>query len=106
MDEKPYKDKLFVEIFGRKYALRGQADQDYLNELASFVDAKMNEVSKHSEGSAFSKLAVLSAINISHELFQLKNRLKKEEELADGKARGIIESIEALYTEKPSKSSG
>jgi len=86
--------KLHIEIFGRQYTLRGQSDQAYADVLASFVDQNMREISKHSLGSPFSKLAVLSAINIAHELFQLKNSQKELDTVANGKAHIMIESIE------------
>lgn len=86
--------KLHIEIFGRKYDLVGQSDQRYADEVASFVDEKMREISKRSPGSPFSKLAMLSAINIAHELFQLKGQQEEIDLALDGKTRSMIKEIE------------
>ncbi len=86
--------KLHIEIFGRKYDLVGQSDQGYADEVASFVDEKMCEISRRSPGSPFSKLAMLSAINIAHELFQLKDQQQEINSALDGKTRSIIKNIE------------
>jgi len=88
---------IHIEIFGRSYALQGETDQDYAQELAAFVDAKMHEIAEHAKGSPYSKLVVLAAINIAHELFQLKNDRKTHEAIVGGKALGIIERIEEQF---------
>ena len=89
--------KLQVEILGRRYALQGDSDQAYAQELASYVGKKMQDISEHSHGSPFSKLAILSAINIAHELFQLKHRQKESDSAIAGKTRHMIETIEEQF---------
>lgn len=89
--------KLHIEIFGRQYTLRGQNDQAYTDELVAFVDSKMCEISLHSPGSPFSKLAVLAAINIAHELFQLKDQQRAKDAAIDEKTHAIIENIDAVF---------
>ncbi len=92
-------NKLQVEIFGQRYILKGNADEAYAKELALYVDQKMNETAVHLKGIQPSKLAVLTAMNIAHELFQLKNRQKERETVIGGKTRDIIESIELQFEE-------
>lgn len=89
--------RLHIEVFGRRYALRGEADQDYAQKLASMVDQKIDEVSQHSEGSPFSKLVVLAAINLADELLQLQEKQNKQDGLTEEKTRRIIESIEEEF---------
>lgn len=93
------KKKLEVEIFGRRYTLKGDADEAYAKELASFVDQKMNEMAVHAKGIQLSKLAILTAINLAHELLQLKKRQKEQDAYISGKTQDIIESIEEQFEE-------
>ena len=93
------KKKLEVEIFGRRYTLRGDADEAYAKELASFVDHKMNEMAAHAKGIQLSKLAILTAINIAHELLELKKNQKEQDAYISGKTRDIIESIDEQFEE-------
>ncbi|MFQ5587391.1 MAG: cell division protein ZapA [Nitrospiria bacterium] len=86
--------KLHIEILGRQYDLKGQSDQDYVEKLASFVDGKMREMSSHSPGSPYSKLAILSAINIAHELFQLQQQQQEMNATVDNATRAMVENIE------------
>jgi len=61
------------------------------------VDNQIREVSQHSEGSPFSKLVVLAAINIADELLQLQEKQRKQDGAAEEKTRRIIESIEEEF---------
>ncbi len=88
---------LHIEIYGRSYTLQGETDQAYAEELAAFVDQKMHEIAERAKDNSYSKLLVLAAINIAHELFQLKTQQKEQDAIAGGKAQGIIENIEEQF---------
>jgi len=65
-------NKVKVEIFGHKYTIKGDAPPEYIAELAEYVDNKMEEVSNNFTGSNQSQVAILVALNIADEYFQLK----------------------------------
>ena len=64
-----------VEIFGSTYHVRGDSDSDYLQELASLVDAKMQEVADHLKTVDRTKIAILAALNVADELAQCRRQL-------------------------------
>lgn len=68
-----------------------------MQKLASMVDQKIREVSQHSEGSPFSKLVVLAAINIADEFLQLQEKQKRQDGATEEKTRRMIESIEEVF---------
>jgi len=90
-------NKLQVEIFGHQYTLKGDADEEYVRALASYVDEKMNEMAEHTPENLISKLAILTSINITHELFQLRLDQKARDAMIGGKTRDLIESIEEQF---------
>ncbi len=61
-----------VEIYGQTYNLRGEGDASYITGLAAFVDQKMREVSDHTATVDSLKVAILAALNIADEHFQLR----------------------------------
>jgi len=61
-----------VEIFGQTYNLRGRGDAGYLRALAAHVDGRMREISEATRTVDTLKLAVLTALNIADECFQLR----------------------------------
>jgi cell division protein ZapA len=83
-----------VTIFGHDYTLRGEADSEYVEKVADFVDRKMNEVAENSAVGSTAKVAILAAINIADELF--RERQKRQEALAmlDAKTGQIARLLE------------
>ena len=87
-----------VEIFGQRLGLRADGEAERLQELASFVDARMREVADRSSSVDTVKIAVLTAMNIADELFQEREsdqdaRHKRLEEQAE---RLVIRLEEAM----------
>ena len=61
-----------VNIFGQVYTVKGEADTEYMYELASFVDEKMIKMSENlGSKKNISQIAILAALNIADEYFQL-----------------------------------
>ena len=83
--------KIEVSIHGSSYTITARAEEEYIQKLASYVDEKMRELSSSIPTATPIQLAVLSAINISHELFQLQEELIPQDE------------IPPLYIEKTKK---
>ena len=67
-----------VYILGQKYTIKGDAPEEYIRELASFVDKKLKEVYNASPNITPVKASILAALDIADELFRLKN---EQEEL-------------------------
>lgn len=61
-----------VEIFGSVYPMRGHEDSEYLRELAAQVDRKMREVARQVTSADVTRIAILTALNLSDELFQCR----------------------------------
>ncbi len=63
-------ESVTVNIFGQEYTLKGDADSDYVQKVAQFVDERMNEVARNSSVASTAKVAILAAVNIADELFR------------------------------------
>ena len=61
-----------VVILGQKYTIRGEASEDYIKHLASFVDEKLKEVYKASPGITPMRAAILASLNTADELHKLQ----------------------------------
>jgi cell division protein ZapA len=61
-----------VEIFGQVYSIKGKDDPAYIRDLASFIDAKMKEVQKGTGTADPHRVAILTALTISDELYRLR----------------------------------
>lgn len=58
-----------VTIYGTEYPVKGDADSQYIEEVAAYVDEKMREVAQGLSVKSTTKVAILTALNITDELF-------------------------------------
>ncbi len=68
-----------VQILGQTYSIRGDAEEEYMKAIASYVDEKMRDIYRLSPNINPLKAAIMASVNITDELF----RLKKEQEAID-----------------------
>jgi cell division protein ZapA len=81
-----------IEIFDQSYSIQAEQNEDYLRELASYVDTKMRAVAESTRTVDTVKVAVLAALNIADEMFTLRQRQEKIE----GPLRKRVEKCVAL----------
>lgn len=68
-------EKIRIQIYGREYEVdAGALTQLEASSLAKFVSDKMSEIARQTNIVDTSKLAVLAALNIADELFNLRER--------------------------------
>lgn len=67
-----------VEIYGQRYAITGDGDDAYIRRLANFVDDHMKHLAEGMKTTTPSKLAVLTAINLAHQLFESEKESPRE----------------------------
>ncbi len=68
-----------IEIYDQVYNVNSGQSDEYLRELAAYVDAKMREVADATHIADSLKVAVLAALNIADEMFTLRQRQKEIE---------------------------
>ena len=83
-----------VEIFGQVYSIKGKDNQDYIRELAAFVDAKMKAVQKGTGTADPHRVAILTALTISDELFRLLRQHGDLEKTAETAAQRLLSITE------------
>lgn len=86
--------KVKVNIFGQTYSIRGDAPEEYILELAGYVNDKMEEVEKIVSNTNSLQIAILVALNIADEYFQLKKLNTGIEEVIGEKTREIISMLD------------
>lgn len=81
-----------IEIYDQVYNVSSEQNEEYLKELAAFVDGKMRSVAEATRMVDSLKVAVLAALNISDELFTLRQRQQQIE----GPLRQRVEKCVAI----------
>ena len=64
-----------VTIFGQEYVIKTSANPQYIKDVAAYVNKKMNEIKESGldVDSQQLKIAVLTSMNITDELFSIRN---------------------------------
>lgn len=95
------KTQMEVTIFGQTLKLRGDADPEMTLKLAEFVDQKMREavpstmsLSNVLYNERIARVAILAALNIAEELFQLRAEKENEKNLIEEKASAMLSLLE------------
>ena len=83
-----------VEIYGQRYAIRGDADAAYVRRLAGLVDGQMRHLAEGMNTTTPSKLAVLTALNLAHQLFEAEKKRAQGEADVERRMLSLMESIE------------
>ncbi len=71
------KSIITVNIFGNEYTIKGVAEPDYIIMLANYLNNKMQNVQEATGIKDVKKIAILAAINITDELFEIRKKLKE-----------------------------
>jgi cell division protein ZapA len=83
-----------VYILGQKYTIKGDAPEEYIRELASYVDKKLKEVYTSSPNIAPVKATILAALDIADELFKQKNQQEEMTKHIEEKATALASLFE------------
>ena len=84
-----------VTIFGQEYVIKTSANPQYIKDVAAYVNSKMNEIKESGldVDSQQLKIAVLASMNITDELFSIRNDSGKFVDVMERKTSHILKLI-------------
>jgi cell division protein ZapA len=83
-----------VEVYGQKYPIKTELDPRYVEQLAAFVESRMELAAKTSPSSDAVGLAVLAALNITDEFFRTRSNLLNSSGNLTAKAEAIEKIVD------------
>jgi cell division protein ZapA len=83
-----------IRVFGQTYTVKTDAEEDYIQSVARYVNEKMEEVLKKTKSVSTLNVAILTALNIADDL--LKEREKRIALLreVEAKSKDLAEKID------------
>ncbi|SVD17797.1 uncharacterized protein METZ01_LOCUS370651 [marine metagenome] len=88
-------NRITISIFGQEYSVKAPADPEYIKKIAKYVDDKMREVqSGFSSTQSSTRIAILSAMNITDELFNARQKGDVDESAVEEKISTLIDLID------------
>ncbi|HOT44954.1 MAG TPA: cell division protein ZapA [Spirochaetota bacterium] len=83
-----------VTIFGQAYTINGEAPREYIHQIAEYLDGKMEEVRAASAVTNPTQVAILAALNVADEYFQLKNLKSGVDSEVERRALALISMLD------------
>ncbi|MGH8248778.1 MAG: cell division protein ZapA [Gammaproteobacteria bacterium] len=83
-----------VEIYGQRYVVTGEADEEYVKRCANYVDTQIRVLAQGMKTATRAKLGVLAALNIAHQLFQAEHTRQEGDAELERRTLSLVESIE------------
>ncbi|MEE8206031.1 MAG: cell division protein ZapA [Nitrospinaceae bacterium] len=94
-------DKSQITVYGKTYNIKTDLSAVNPQDLADYVNDKMHELSSSKTKPSTIDLAILTALNIAGELFEVKETAKQEmtqkksgQKEEDQKARHLVQMVE------------
>ena len=85
-----------VTIYGTEYPVKGDADSQYIEEVAAYVEEKMREVAQGLSVKSTTKVAILTALNITDELFTVRRSTSDESEEIHNRISDLTERVKEV----------
>jgi cell division protein ZapA len=86
------RERVKIEIYDQSYNVNADGNEEYLQEVAAYVDGKMREIASATKMVDSLKVAVLASLNIADELYTLRAR----QDSIEGPLRKRVEKCVAL----------
>jgi len=82
-----------VNIFGTEYSLVSDNNENYVREIARYLDEKMRKIDQDNSITSSTKISVLAALNVIDELYQERKYKEKLLDQINEEAKKINHSI-------------
>ncbi|ETX00285.1 cell division protein ZapA [Candidatus Entotheonella palauensis] len=84
-----------IEIFGQVFRIAaGDAPEEYIQRLASYVDERMKAIAETTRAVSFNRMAVLTALNIADDLLKLQDRYESASQVLADKTDDLLDLLE------------
>ena len=81
-----------VSMLGQKFRIRSEENDDYINNVARYVEGKVREAMQGRSGASI-QIVLLAAMNIADDLFQSRRKLEEKTKLVEEKVSNVINLI-------------
>jgi cell division protein ZapA len=92
-----------IKVFGQTYTVKTDVEEDHIQEVARYVNKKMDDVLKKTRSISTLNVAILTALNLADDL--LKEKAKREDLLREieMKSKDLAEKIDLRLSREESE---
>ena len=83
-----------IKVFGQTYTVKTDAEENYIQEVAKYVNEKMEEILKKTKSVSTLNVAILTALNIADDLLREKEKRTALLREVGAKSKDLVEKID------------
>lgn len=83
-----------IKVFGQTYTVKSDAEEEHIQAVAQYVNAKMEEVLKKTRSVSTLSVAILTALNIADDLLKEREQRRALLQEVDKKSKDLVRQIE------------
>src|SRR4030066_1823074 len=83
-----------IKVLGQTYTVKTDAEEDYIQTVAKYVNEKMDEVLKKTKSVSTLNVAILTALNIADDLLKEKEKRVALLQEVEAKSKDLVEKID------------
>lgn len=91
-----------IKILNQTFNIQGVDDEEYLRKLATHVEERMSELQRATNTIDSNRLALLAALHIADDYFQLQNQMQQLDRFVSRKSAEFVKILDQFTQEPPS----
>ena len=91
-----------IKILNQTFNIQGVDDEEYLRKLATHVEERMTELQRATNTIDSNRLALLAALHIADDYFQLQNQMQQLDRFVSRKSAEFVKILDQFTQEPPS----
>ncbi len=88
-----------IKVFGQTYTVKTDAEEEYIQEVARYVNEKMEEVLRKTKSVSTLNVAILTALNVADDLLREREKRTALLREVETKSKDLVEKIDVKIGE-------
>ena len=97
--------RLKIRFFDNDYIIKTDAEEEYVQKIASFIENKVKEISKVENSMVVTRSFLLAMLKITDDYFRVEKDFEEFKDRAEERSNRLIQILESSLTESESFSS-
>ncbi|MCK5391480.1 MAG: cell division protein ZapA [Deltaproteobacteria bacterium] len=98
--------RLKVRFFDIDYVIKTDAEEDYVQKIASYLEDKVKEISKQENAIVVPRSFLLAMLKITDDYFKVERDFEEFKDRAEERSKRLVQILESSLKENESHSSG
>ena len=98
--------RLQIRFFDIDYVIKTDAEEDYVQKIASYLEEKVREVSTQESAMVVPRSVFLAMLKITDDYFKVERDFEEFKDRAEDRSKRLVQILESSLKENESLSSG